>query len=154
MIDSFLAYWDRIIVPLIAIYGALLSTVTLWHNLRKVHRRIKVEASFGTVSTGGEMSEPMIFVTARNFGEKPVRIVAAGLKLRDKKEIMFLNRSDFDALPHDLLEGLSCTSGGKFDLLKEQLRKNGFTKRTKVRPFVRNDLGEIYHGKEKEIELA
>ena len=153
MLQFFQSHWDKIILAAVAIYGAALSTFTFVQNRKKSRRRIEVILSFGALTYGDRLGDQMIFVKVGNVGEKRVRIDGLGLKLPTNRTIAFMNRPEFDQLPHDLDDGTSCLSGTELEPLRKRWKTEGFRGSVKVQPYAFDTLGTYFYGKKKSITI-
>jgi hypothetical protein len=139
--------WIKIIIPAIAIYGAVLSTYTLICNRRDKKRRIKVAFSRGYLTSVMGLSEQMLFITVTNPGDRTVRIMVPGILLPDKRSIVFPSPKGEVTFPHDLLEGRSCKIWESLEYARSELQKMGFRESIDLVPFVDNSVGDRYFGK-------
>jgi hypothetical protein len=118
----------------IAVYGAILSTITLvWniYNNLQDKPKIKVKAKFGFLDFGGKLSEIKLIITAVNKGKRFVHLSSMGL--RSGKEDL-LNLHPY-GLPCELKEGHSHSEWFEADKLKN--RKYDFA-------WFRDATGKIY----------
>ena len=65
--------WTQIITAIVAVYGAILSTVTFYMNRKEKIRTLKVSFSNGFLTfDNGSISEGMLFINVANPGFKKV----------------------------------------------------------------------------------
>lgn len=140
--------WVKIVTIVIACYGAILSTCTLISNRRDKKRRIKVAFSRGflTYFVGG-LSEEMLFITVTNPGDRTVRIMAPGVLLPDKRNMVIPVPTGDVTFPHDLPEGRDCKIWEPLKIFRSELQKLGFEGTIDLVPFVDNAVGGRYLGK-------
>jgi hypothetical protein len=140
--------WDVVITLLIAIYGALLSTYSVW-NARQEHRReIKVELSYGFMRNAlAEVSPPLLILSAMNTGAKTVTLTSTGLVLPRKKYLFFAQPESNVAFPHDLPEGKSCSVWIANEELAKDLKREGYSGRVKLIGYYKDAVGGYYKSK-------
>jgi len=81
--------WPAIIIALVALYGAVLSTYTLLSNRSDRRRHVKVDLSMGFLTFPDRLSSHMLLVTASNPGNRPVTVCGVGINLPNKKHLFF-----------------------------------------------------------------
>lgn len=84
--------WDIVITLIIAVYGAGLSTYTIW-SARKEHKReLKVELMYGVSTHPLAPKGLLLIIQALNTGRKTVTLSSMGLILPNKeKKILYYN---------------------------------------------------------------
>jgi len=141
---------DVVITLIIAIYGALLSTYSIW-NARQEHKReIKVELSYGFMRNPlSGVSPPMLFLSALNTGTKTVTLSSMGLILprKDKKYLIFVQPESSVSFPYDLPEGKSCSVWITTKELAEDLKREGYSGRISLKGYYRDAIGGYYKSK-------
>lgn len=88
-----------IIVAAVAVYGAILSTMTYRAQRRRQKAAIRVKVSNGFPFFGSRLGEPQVQVEATNVGERPVMLEAAGFKLPRKGDSLALIDPSLRTLP-------------------------------------------------------
>jgi len=101
---------EFIIATIIALYGAILSTILAIHELRKGKPRIRVSASHGYLyDASGKPSEPVVLIEAVNVGSGKVALTGVGWLNRDGSKQHLISTYPPRVLPQDLEERKSCT---------------------------------------------
>jgi hypothetical protein len=104
------------IFEIIAIYAAIISTVTLYYFLSQSKINVMVTAQHGEVAG---LDKHTLVITAANKGKKPLTVTVFGVIVPEGKRIVVPSREGSfsnPALPVRLKEGMACT--GYFDLEK------------------------------------
>lgn len=139
--------WKDIITALVAIYGAALTSYTIYSKRRENKAQIKVEAQISFLVYGGNVSDAVVMLTAKNPGEKAVLLNTQGFTLPDKKQIFFpLPNSDVK-FPYELQPGRDCkvwTDARKFS---QALKNEGYHGKVKLVPYYRDQIGLTHKGK-------
>ena len=74
--------WDILLTLIIAVYGAMLSTYTIWVAKQESKRKIKVELSYGFNTNPLVKAETLLLIRAMNLGRKTVTLSSVGLILK------------------------------------------------------------------------
>jgi hypothetical protein len=101
----------EIITAIVAIYGAVLSTIIAINELRKNRPKVKVSASIGRLySSDGQPSEPVILIEAINIGTGVVALNGVGWLGKDGFKQHIIAPYPPRVLPVDLQERKLCTT--------------------------------------------
>jgi hypothetical protein len=144
--------WDIIITLIIASYGALVSTISIWYTRKEHKREVKVKLNLGFIQQVS-LSPAMLILTALNTGTKTATLSAMGLILPKKKILAFTHPNSYVTFPHDLLEGKDVVVWIKAEELAQDLIKNGFSGSISFKGFYRDALGKEYKSKTMEFNL-
>lgn len=104
---------------IIAIYGAILSTIGMIWNIYKGSQdksKIKINARIGFISQGGKSSEPLLLIEAINHGRRAVFLSSVGIRLTRNEDIAMMNVR----LPIELKEGKSHTEWIEIEKLRKE----------------------------------
>jgi len=101
-------------VLLLAIYGAVLSTIGIIWKIYSDRPKIKVKASFGLIDYGGRIDDKSFLVGVVNRGRRPVTLSSVGIRA-GKEDMIHLKTI---GLPKELGEGKSHTEWFKIDSLR------------------------------------
>jgi hypothetical protein len=113
---------ETIITIIVALYGAILSTILAIHEFRKGRPRIKVSASHGYLFDSlGKASEPVILIEAVNVGSGKVALTGAGWLNNDKSKQHFVSPYPPGVIPVDLEERKKCTVAYACRWFREQV---------------------------------
>jgi hypothetical protein len=139
--------WTAFIVPAVAIYGALLSTINLIAARRDKKAKIRIQMSLGYLAFLGSTSPEMALIEIINVGRDPVTINGIGMKLPDKKALALLKPQSNVSFPHQLDFGKSCTVWTSVQELADQLCEEGYSRQIKLMPYCRDQIGREFRGK-------
>jgi len=140
--------WDVAITLIIASYGALLSTYSIWNKRQEQRRKIKVELSYGLLRAGltSDVSSVLI-ISAKNTGRKTVTLSSMGLVLPDKKYLAFLYPKSNVSFPYDLPEGKDCNVWIETEELTKDLKKGGYSGKISLIGYYKDAIGGMYKSK-------
>jgi hypothetical protein len=136
-----------VLIALVALYGAILSTHSLLLARREKARTIKVSISNGFLTFGPRLSELMILVEAANPGERTVTLHAPTLRLPDGKQMLLPFGNSSVSFPYDLPEGKSCTAWIEAKEIAADLREHGYSGTVKFRAQFRDAVGNSFISK-------
>jgi len=146
--------WD-IIITLIAVYGAILSTYTIW-NARKEHKReIRVELAYGFSTHPLSPKGLLLILTALNTGSKTVTLTSMGLILprKDKKYCTFLRPNSNVSFPYDLPEEKNCSVWIDTKELAENLKQEGYSGEINLKGYYGDALSGKYESKQLKFDI-
>ena len=141
------------LTTILAIWGALLSTVLAIREFAKDRRSIKVQCQMGTpwppVDAYGRHHDDMVIITAVNTGQRPINITGMGFTLSDQRQIVLIEDAFGPRpLPKTLTEGDSVSMNMLVPTLTQEiLRERQATTQSgiKVRSaFVKDSTGKIW----------
>ena len=138
----------------VAVYAALLSTVTLVSQRRDKRRTVAVKTFYGKRITGSGPSDDMVFLEASNPGSRPVMLTSAGFSLGKMGQILLPPREGFPTFPHQLNEGASCNLFVELRHIKRDLDRDGHSGKVKLTGFYRDALGKIYTARPTRIDVG
>jgi hypothetical protein len=145
---------DVIITLIIAVYGALLSTYSVWASKQEKKREIKVQLSYGFHTLLGE-PKPVLVISALNTGHKRVTLNSTGLILpsKDKKYLMFLRPDGNVNFPYDLQEGQNCDVWITTEELAQDLKQRGFSGKIGLKGYYRDAIDVEYTSKSLKFDI-
>lgn len=146
--------YTQILIAIVALWGAALSTYTLTINIRKEKTRVKVDLKFGFLTYGPDLSSQMLFLEAANIGNKEVTMSSCALRLPTKQTLVFLDPQTNKKLPHKLPPGESLSVWSTESDITERLRSAGFKNAVKIRGVYRDAIGNSYISKSKKLPLG
>ena len=144
--------WDIIITLIIASYGAVVSTISIWYTRKEHKREVKVTLSFGLIKQIS-VSPPQIFLEALNIGSKTVTLSSFGLNLPNKKNMYFPNPNSNAPFPHELLEGKSVSVWIDAKELAKNLKQEGYSGMISYKGFYKDAIGNVYRSKEEKFDI-
>jgi len=141
--------WPIIITAIVAVYGAVLSTVNTIANLRAKQQRLSVVLSNGFLTYGPDTSPLMLFIEIANVGSKVVTINSINIKLSKGESVPIINifNPKGVSLPYTLEEGKSCSTGVEIEKLAKAIIQEGYSKKIKLHATVSSGAGKIYKSK-------
>jgi len=78
----------QIIIVLVEIWGASLSTYIAIRSFKKEKPQIRVDLSYGSLLNGSQET-PFFFLAAAYIGNRTVALSSCGLKLPSKESLFF-----------------------------------------------------------------
>lgn len=155
MIEFIKEYWGDILIALVAIYGAILSTVIFIKDQQKDKRRINIRLHSGFLtSDNGELSEPMLFFEIANPGFKKVTINTPSLRLKSGFSLIFPLRNSTVNFPYTLEEGRNITTWYELDKLKDDLiQKLNLHGIIKIKGVISDQVGNEFETKWRKLNL-
>lgn len=134
--------WDRVIIAIVAVYGAIMSTITFISRSKEKQSQLKVEISNGLIGTAGAgVSEVMLFIEIYNSGYRDVTINVPKIILPNRKIVVFPNPLSDVTFPHRLKEGSSCKVWTELKDLAQNLSEHGYTGIIKINADVYDGAG-------------
>lgn len=146
---------DVIITLIIAIYGALLSTYSIWASRQEKKREIKVKLSYGLLASPPSVSPKMLFISALNTGQKRATLTSMGLILpkKDRKYLVFLRPDSNVSFPHDLLEGKDCRVWVTTERIALDLKRQGYSGKVSLKGYYSDAIGKEYRSKSLKFDI-
>lgn len=145
--------WSKIITALVAIYGAILSTVIFISRHSEKQRKLNINFSTGFLTYTHDLSEVMLFITISNPGNRDVTITLPSILLPDGKTVVFPNPQSEVNFPHRLKEGTKCRMWTDMKDLATQLKENGYRRTIKIKAQIEDGSGRTYKSKAWKIDL-
>jgi hypothetical protein len=141
--------WPTIVTAIVAVVGALISVYTLWTTRREKKRQVKVELSVGllTYYDGPHTSPAMLVISASNPGHRSVILNSPGIILPNKNKVFFKIPQSDVRYPHELREGVNCTTWTDLSELARTLREEGFSGKVKLVGFYTDAIGSTHKSK-------
>lgn len=136
--------WTQIVTAIVAVYGAIMSTVTFVVNRRDKKRKLEVKFSNGSLTYGNKLSELMLFINVSNPGNRAVKINVPRIILPDGKTIVFPNPQSDVKFPHLLEEGRKCMVWAEMKYLAKQLKDAGYSGVINLKADVEAETGKRY----------
>ena len=134
--------------------GSLATKV--YYQRKSTNPNIKVvvnEGFLGSGDSGDFRSEKMVFVEARNCGERTVSLNSDGFLMPDKKKIIIGNPSRDKNLPLELSPEQSCKFWIEKETLIEGSKHYGYSGNVKIIGFYGDQVGRTYKSKPKKYEI-
>lgn len=139
--------WTQIVTAVIAIYGAIFSTITFFQNRKDKKKNLKIKFSNGFLTYDVGLSELMLFITVYNIGGKSLLINSPRIVLSDGKSFVFPNPQSDVKFPHKLEEGAKCEVWTEMKALAKELYKNGYKGKIRLMADVSDGTDKKYKTK-------
>jgi hypothetical protein len=139
--------WTDIIVAILAIYGAFLSTVIFLKEQQKSKRRIKVKLSTGYTTSVKGLSDFMLIIEFINPGFKTVTINSPELRFDDGKKLIIPYPNSNVMFPHSLEEGKNAHVWIELSHLKKELIEAGYKNSIKIKGAIFDQTGNLFMSK-------
>jgi len=141
--------WSVIITAMVAVYGAILSTVNIIANIRDKQPRLSVVWSNGLITYGSDVSPLMLFIEIANVSSKVVTINSINIKLPKGESVPIVNiiNPRGVSLPYTLEESKSCSTGIEIKELAKAIIQSGYSKKIKLHAIVSSGAGKTYKSK-------
>ncbi len=136
--------WPTVITAVVALYGAVLSTLNYVASRREKKRLVKVGLSFGYLTHGPQLSPAMLLITAANIGTLPVTLSSGGVRLPNGKQAFSPQPNSDVAFPHELQGGRECRIWTDAKEFADALRREGLFGKVKLKGFYLDQTG-VHH---------
>lgn len=146
-----------VVLFVIAIYGAVLSTFNWRQAVKKDRREITVSASTAMPTYGDQLGPPYAKLEAVNTGHRVVTVktltfeTASGARLAPMLTDRFPGMPD-TKLPASLSDGQSAHLLLPYSDVAEALMGNGQTGKTKLTPVCVDSADNVYRGEPWEVD--
>ena len=130
------------------VVGTLATIYAIAKNRRRMKRQVAVKASWGMLTfPNGDLSDPMIFVTVTNPGDRPVTVNVPYFQLPHNKKMYFPNYQSNIRFPYRLEEGECCQMWVKESGVMNTFRDEGYKGTVRIRVFVDDQADGHYRAK-------
>lgn len=150
--------WDLIITLIIASYGAILSTYSVWSRRQEQKPKLKVSLNYGFTTNSVSVTfkskslpqgkQPfMLISSAVNVGKKPVTITMMGLVLptKDKKFLSFAKQPNSRvSFPYELIEGKFCDVYFDPKEIVNELKPLGYSGKISLKGYYQDAMSNKY----------
>jgi len=143
---------SEIITIIIAVYGAILSTINIILQRLDKKRIIDIIPSWGFLYyDNGTISEDgYIFIEVVNNGHVAVTVNTPYIILPNKKTIVFPQASGDVSFPNELMPGRSCKIWVKSNAVMRHLRNEGYSGRVSIKVAAKDATGKQTIGRKKQ----
>ena len=142
--------WKYVITALIAIYGAILSTINLINNVKNNKSFIEVTTTWGMI-TGDEKTK--LFITASNPSSRTVTLSSMGFILPNKKYLIFTYPESNVSFPYEVQTGKNCMVWCDIYDIAVQLKKQNYEGDINLIGFYKDQLGKEYKSKKMNVNI-
>lgn len=144
--------WHEIVIALVALYGAGLSTYIALSERKDKMRKVKIDLSRGFIGRG-EQTEDALIIKMVNPGIRSVTIRRPTISLPGKKKFLMADIGTNVKFPYELEEGKSCTAWIFEDIFYKELIKSGYSGKIKIRAVCLDQVDNKYSSKKIEFTL-
>lgn len=148
-----------VVIFLLAIYGAGLSTFNLIQAVRKERRRISVGYSTVMPTYGGTLGRCFAKVEAVNVGHRPVTVKTLTFELHSGTKLFSFQSEQVPGfpdtrLPTVLADGQTAHALFPHADIAAGLISAGFTGKARLTPYCEDTVGNVYRGEAWEVDPA
>ena len=146
--------WSDVLTAIVALYGAVLSTIIAIREWRARGPNIKVEVSQGAVSSPtGEWSDHSIFVEARNQGHKAVTLSMVGFILPGgRRWVIPRPLYYYVTFPYELMPETRCMTPTLAQKLATGLESLGFPDKVSLIGYYDDEVGRRHKSKPRILD--
>ena len=149
--------WAILCTLVIALYGAVLSTINARRERKGKQRKVEVKISNGFLTSGPEISDLMLLIEVSNPGNREVTINIPDLRLPDKRRMVLIpgetGVGSNVRFPYTLSEGTACQVWAKMDIINQTIRDAGFSGKIKIWSYVKDQVGNEYRSNPWKMKL-
>lgn len=142
-----------VVTAIVAVAGLILSVYNLYASRRDKSPRLISKMSNGFLTSGPEVSSPMLFLEIANAGEKEVKISAVEVAIGKHRVISFGGITGTKNVPFELPPGESVKFWIPLEEFATSLRKQNVYGNIKARACFRDAIGNEYLSKKFPIRL-
>jgi hypothetical protein len=152
---TFVAFKD-VVLFVLAVYAACLSTFNLWKSLKKDQRSLKVTLATVVPTYGPDTGPPFVKITATNAGHRTVVVSLLTLRLPDGNRLFPMHRDQFPGIPDARLpaalgEGDAASIYIPYADVGGALLGHGKLRKTLLTPVCEDSIGGSYEGTPWEV---
>jgi hypothetical protein len=141
-----------VVLFIVAVYAAVLSTINFLRAIRKERRSIRVLATTAMPTYGPHLGPPFAQITAVNDGHRVACISLLTFELPNKSRLFALQGTGIPGLestrlPAKLEQGETAQFFISYADIGHALLSHGLTTRTKLTPVCEDTTGGRYRGK-------
>ncbi len=142
-----------IVAAIVALYGAILSTITYRASRRDKRRVIGARLSYGFLTFGPKLSDPHLLLHASNPGQVPVTLRSAVVVLPDKWQAIVPPGQGESRLPLELAPGAGCTFWLDAREIAGALRQRGYAGKVRIHCEFGDATGENHRSKPFKFDI-
>ena len=142
-----------IVAAIVALYGAVLSTITYRASRRDKQRVIGATLRYGFLTFGSKLSDPHLLLQASNPGHVPVTVRSAVVVFPDKWQAIVPPGHGEARLPLDLAPGAGCTFWLDVREIAAALRQRGYRGKVRIRCEFGDATGATHRSKPFKFDI-
>jgi hypothetical protein len=144
----------QIVTAAVAVYAALLSTITVLQRWREKKVQIKVRLTHGFVTGNHGLGPPQVIVSVHNEGDRPVYLTNVTIRLPDgAKLFMPGGHNSSIPMPCELTHGRNVTCWFTTDDVAEALRERRFTGTVQIQGVAHDGMNREHRSKPHDFKL-
>ena len=146
-----------ILLSMLALYGAVLSTFNYTQSVRKERRSVVVSLSTAMPTYGAIVGDCFAKIEAINAGHRPVTISTLALEVPEGQRLFSTGSGGAPGmsdtqLPISLADGQSAQVFFSYKAIGDTLVRYGCTQKIKLTPICEDSFGTVYKGKLWEVD--
>jgi len=140
------------VVVIVAAYGAILSSIVFFYQLKENIRRMKVNLSAGVTNALPQEEASILILSGVNLGKRSISLSAYALELSNKEGIYFVNRSP-DIFPIILNDGESVSVWAPIKGVASFLHEKGYDGEIKLIGYFKDVSDKKYYSKKLKFPI-
>jgi hypothetical protein len=145
--------WPDVVVAIVALWGAVLSTVIFIRDLRKEKSKIRVKTSFSFLTFPNSKADPKICVTAMNAGNVPVTLSSVHIAMPNGKNYVQIHSPTSPQLPFELQPRKNYSHFFDEKVFIAKAKESGILGKIKICPYFSDQMDNKYWSKPYKIEI-
>jgi hypothetical protein len=145
-----------VLLTIVALYGAGLSTFNYFQSRQKDRRQVRVSTAMATPTDGAFTGEMYAKFEAVNAGHRPVTITHIALELPQNKRVFSQGEGmpglKDTPLPATLSDGQAARMTMPLYFIAQALMSNGYTGKTRITPICIDSLNNVYRGGPSDVD--
>jgi hypothetical protein len=143
-----------VITFVIAVYGAVLSSIVFYRSIVKERRRVVITQSAAFYAYPQGLGPPMAAIEVTNHGYRPVVVSAPQLQLDNGQHMVLMNADGIHEFPKRLEDGETAQIRMRYDVIAESLRGAGYSGKVILRPTCSDSTGKLFRGKKWKFDIS
>lgn len=143
-----------IVTFVIAVYGAILSSVVFYRPVLKERRRIVVTLTTAFYTYPQGLGPPMAQIEVTNDGHRPVVVSAPKLLLPNGQYMLLMGADGIGDFPKRLEDGESAGVRMQYDAIADGLREAGYSGNVALWPVCSDSTGLTFKGDKWEFDIS
>ncbi len=145
--------WGNVLTAILGIYGAILTTYTIYKQRKDKKPNVKTSISMGFMTGGFGASELFLFVKAANHGETPVVLSSWQLILPHKRQLIYPNANGQSHLPFALEQNRNYQVWVPVKVIARSLNKYGYKNKINIKAVYFDELENKYISKDFKFDI-
>lgn len=141
------------IIAIIAIYGAILSSITAFWLWRDRHPQIRIRL-YAAIEATHDDTDIFIVWRAQNIGAKPLTLTEAGFILPNKLRYFIGLSEHIGAFPHEIVPGNDYILSTRIKTIVHGFQEIGLFGAIQFTGFGSSETGEVFRGGELKLDIT